>query len=107
MSLSLEDVKRLAACARVGLDLGDAENYLEKFTSDQEADALRKELISILHLLDGVRAADTGGVEPLFYPQDLVPKNRLEAAAQAKQAERLPGWEATQGLEPKRVEYGP
>lgn len=73
MVLSVDDVKQLAEQARIGLDLGDAEDFLEKFTSDLEAETLRKELSEILQLLDEILGVDTAAIDPMNYPRDLRP----------------------------------
>ncbi len=54
--LSLDEVRRLARLARIGVD-------------DAAAHALRGELDAILGLVEQMRAVDTAGVEPMSHPQ--------------------------------------
>ena len=58
MSLSLEQVQRVATLARLAL-------------SDSTAEQTRIKLNGILELIEQMQAVDTSGIEPMSHPQDL------------------------------------
>jgi aspartyl-tRNA(Asn)/glutamyl-tRNA(Gln) amidotransferase subunit C len=59
MSLSIEDVHRIALLARLEL-------------SAEEASGTRQQLNEIFGLIEGMKAVNTEGVEPMSHAQDLV-----------------------------------
>ncbi len=67
MSLSLEDVKRIAMLARIGLD-GD------------EAERTRAQLDAVFGLIERLQAVDTRGVEPMTHPGDAALRLRDDVA---------------------------
>lgn len=58
MSLTLDDVKRIAMLARVGL-------------SEDEAARTLAQLGAVFGLIERLQAVDTAGVEPMTHPGDL------------------------------------
>ncbi|GGP26704.1 Asp-tRNA(Asn)/Glu-tRNA(Gln) amidotransferase subunit GatC [Silvimonas amylolytica] len=58
MSLSLDDVRRIARLARVAV-------------TDDEAQATQTQLNRILGLIEEMRAIDTSGIEPMAHAQDV------------------------------------
>ncbi|MEZ5604018.1 MAG: Asp-tRNA(Asn)/Glu-tRNA(Gln) amidotransferase subunit GatC [Burkholderiaceae bacterium] len=58
MSLTLDDVKRIAMLARIGLTDGEAERTLAQ-------------LDAVFHLIERLQAVDTRGVEPMTHPGDM------------------------------------
>ena len=64
MSLTLQQVRRVADLARLEV-------------SDAEAESTLRELNGILSLIEEMQAVDTSGVEPMAHAQDL--KQRLRA----------------------------
>jgi len=59
MSLSIEDVHRIALLARLELSV-------------EEASGTRQQLNEIFGLIEGMKAVNTEGVEPMSHAQDLV-----------------------------------
>ena len=72
MSLSLEEVKRIAHLARIEV-------------SEAEAVQTQGQLNDILGLIESMRAVDTQGVEPMSHAQDLVLRLREDAVTEADQ----------------------
>lgn len=70
MSLSLDDVKRIALLARIAV-------------SDEEARAAQDQLNSIFGLIEQLQAARTDGVEPMSHAQDVVQRLRPDAVTEA------------------------
>jgi len=70
MSLSLDDVRRIARLARIEV-------------TDAEAAAVRGELNGILGLVEQLQAADTRGVEPMSHARDLGLRLREDAVTEA------------------------
>jgi len=58
MPLTLDDVKRIAMLARIGLADGEAERTLEQ-------------LNAVFGLIERLQAVDTSGVEPMTHPGDM------------------------------------
>lgn len=58
MTLSVDDVRRIARLARLAL-------------SDDEAAATRAQLGSVFDLIERLQAVDTEGVEPMTHPQPM------------------------------------
>jgi len=95
MSLSLDDVRRIARLARIEV-------------TDAEAAAVRGELNGILGLVEQLQAADTRGVEPMSHARDLGLRLREDAVAEADQHRAFqaiaPQVEADLYLVPKVIE---
>jgi aspartyl-tRNA(Asn)/glutamyl-tRNA(Gln) amidotransferase subunit C len=72
MSLSLDDVRRIAHLARIEV-------------TDAEVAAVRGELNGILGLVEQLQAADTRGVEPMSHARDVVLRLRDDAVTEADQ----------------------
>jgi len=58
MSLTLDDVKRIAMLARIGL-------------ADDEAERTLGQLNAVFGLIERLQAVDTRGVEPMTHPVDM------------------------------------
>ncbi len=74
MSLSLEEVRRIAYLARIE-------------TSPEEAVAAQAQLNDIFAMIGQMLAADTAGIEPMAHGQDLVLRLRDDAVTEANQRE--------------------
>ncbi len=59
MPLSLEEVRRIAALARIDI-------------SDAEAQATQSQLNGIFELIGAMQKVDTDGIEPMSHAQDVV-----------------------------------
>lgn len=70
MSLTLEQVQRIAHLARIE-------------TSESEARTMQGHLNGIFELIEQMQAADTGGVEPMAHAQDLAQRLRDDAVSEA------------------------
>ncbi len=70
MSLTLEQVKRVAQLARIEV-------------SDAEAEQTRERLNGIFTLIEQMQAVDTRGVEPMAHAQDLAQRLRPDAVTEA------------------------
>src|SRR5882672_5782479 len=86
MSLSSEEVRRIAELARIGI-------------SDAEASAVQAQLNDIFELIGRMQKVDTEGVEPMSHGQDLKLRLREDLVTERDQRERF------QSLAPK-VEQG-
>lgn len=95
MSLSLEDVKRIAYLARIEITPGEAEQTLGQ-------------LERIFNLIEDLQSIDTTGVEPMAHAQDVVLRTRPDRVAEADQHEEFqsvaPQVEAGLYLVPKVIE---
>ncbi|MGH8716288.1 MAG: Asp-tRNA(Asn)/Glu-tRNA(Gln) amidotransferase subunit GatC [Burkholderiales bacterium] len=95
MSLSLDDVKRIAYLARIAID-------------DIEAAAVLKQLSGIFALIEQMQAVDTTGIEPMSHAQDVVLRLRDDAVTESDQHELFqsvaPQVEAGLYLVPKVIE---
>lgn len=95
MSLSLDDVKRIAYLARIAVD-------------DTEAAAVLKQLSVIFALIEQMQAVDTTGIEPMSHAQDVVLRLRDDAVTESDQHELFqsvaPQVEAGLYLVPKVIE---
>ena len=69
MSLSLDDVRRIARLARIEV-------------TDAEAAAVQRDLNGILCLVDELQAADTRGVEPMAHARDVTLRLREDAVTE-------------------------
>ena len=86
MSLSKEEVRRIAELARIGI-------------SDAEAQAVQAQLNDIFELIGQMQKVDTEGVEPMSHGQDLKLRLRDDVVTERDQRERF------QSVAPK-VEQG-
>ncbi|MCC4114437.1 Asp-tRNA(Asn)/Glu-tRNA(Gln) amidotransferase subunit GatC [Aromatoleum toluclasticum] len=95
MSLTTEQVLRIAGLARIELADGDVE-------------ATRAKLNGIFGLIEQMQAVDTRGVEPMSHPQDLAQRLRTDVATEADRREAFqrvaPQTEAGLYLVPKVIE---
>jgi aspartyl-tRNA(Asn)/glutamyl-tRNA(Gln) amidotransferase subunit C len=74
MSLSHDDVRRLARLARIAI-------------GSEESAAVVERLNRVLALIDQMRAVDTSGIEPMAHALDLVQRLRPDAVAEPDQRE--------------------
>ena len=72
MSLSLDEVKRIAYLARIEI-------------SEAEAVQTQGQLNDILGLIESMRAVDTEGIEPMSHAQDLMLRLREDAVSESDQ----------------------
>jgi aspartyl-tRNA(Asn)/glutamyl-tRNA(Gln) amidotransferase subunit C len=72
MPLTLEDVQRTAALARLALDQAQAAQVLAQ-------------LQNIFGLIEEMRAVDTDGVEPMSHAQDVVQRLRADQVIEGDQ----------------------
>ncbi len=87
MSLSSEEVRRIAELARIGI-------------SDAEAGAVQAQLNDIFELIGRMQKVDTEGVEPMSHGQDLKLRLREDLVTERDQRERFQSLapEVEQGL---------
>jgi aspartyl-tRNA(Asn)/glutamyl-tRNA(Gln) amidotransferase subunit C len=74
MSLSIDDVKRIAKLARIRVN-------------EDEASAYRGQLNGIFSLIEEMQAADTAGVEPMSHAQDLSQRLRPDSVTEPNRRE--------------------
>ncbi|PCM45194.1 MULTISPECIES: Asp-tRNA(Asn)/Glu-tRNA(Gln) amidotransferase subunit GatC [unclassified Marinobacter] len=74
MTISREDIEKVAVLARIRLD-------------EEQIPALEKDLGNILSLVDQLTAADTDNVEPLAHPLDAVQRLRPDEVTESNQRE--------------------
>jgi aspartyl-tRNA(Asn)/glutamyl-tRNA(Gln) amidotransferase subunit C len=95
MSLSLDDVKRIAHLARIAI-------------SDEEAKTTLGQLNGIFNLIEELQAVDTQGIEPMSHAQDFSQRLRADVATETDQHELFqsiaPKVEAGLYLVPKVIE---
>lgn len=95
MSLSLEEVGRIARLARIEL-------------TAQDAEATQAKLNGIFGLIEQMQAVDTTGVAPMSHPQDLVQRLRTDAVIETNRRDAFqavaPEAEAGLYLVPKVIE---
>jgi aspartyl-tRNA(Asn)/glutamyl-tRNA(Gln) amidotransferase subunit C len=95
MSLSLDDVRRIAYLARIEV-------------TDAEAAAVQRELNGILGLVEQLKAAETRGIEPMSHARDVTLRLREDAVTEADQRRAFqaiaPQVEADLYLVPKVIE---
>lgn len=72
MTVSLDDVRRIAALARIAL-------------SDREAEQTLAQLAEIFGLIQQMQAVDTAGIEPMSHAQDLILRLRDDAVSETDQ----------------------
>lgn len=76
MSLSLDDVKRIAHLARIEISADEANQTLLK-------------LNDIFGLIEQMQAVDTRGITPMAHPQSLAQRMRADAVTEGNQREAL------------------
>ena len=95
MSLSLEQVRRVAQLARIEI-------------SDAEAETTRGHLNGIFALIEEMQAVDTRGIEPMAHAQDLAQRLRDDRVTETNRREAFqavaPETEAGLYLVPKVIE---
>ena len=95
MSLSLEQVRRVAQLARIEI-------------SDAEAETTRGHLNGIFALIEEMQAVDTRGIEPMAHAQDLAQRLRPDVVTEANRRDAYqtvsPEVEAGLFLVPKVIE---
>lgn len=74
MSLTTEDIKKIAYLARIEV-------------SDTEAEATLQKLTGIMSLIEQMQAVDTSGVEPMSHSQDVTQRLRDDVVTQTNQRE--------------------
>jgi aspartyl-tRNA(Asn)/glutamyl-tRNA(Gln) amidotransferase subunit C len=95
MSLSLEEVRRIALLARIEI-------------SDAEAQAMRSQLNGIFGLIEQMQSLDTEGIEPMSHAQDVTLRLREDVVTEQDRRElyqsAAPRVEAGLYLVPKVIE---
>ncbi len=95
MSLSLDDVRRIAHLARIEV-------------TDAEAAAVHTQLNGIIGLVEQLKAADTRGIEPMSHARDVGLRLREDAVTEADRHQAFqaiaPQVEADLYLVPKVIE---
>lgn len=74
MSLSPDQIRRLARLARIALE-------------PAEGEAVLAQLNRVLGLIDEMRAVDTGGSQPMAHALDVVQRLRADAVTESDQHE--------------------
>ena len=74
MTISREDIEKVAVLARIRLD-------------EEQIPALENDLGNILSLVDQLSAADTDNIEPLAHPLDAVQRLRADEVTETNQRE--------------------
>jgi len=74
MSLTLEEVARIARLARIEL-------------SAQDAEATQAKLSGIFGLIEQMQAVDTTGIAPMSHPQDVVQRLRVDEVTETNRRE--------------------
>ena len=75
MSLSPDDVRRIARLARIALQ-------------GAESAAVAERLNGVLKMVEQIRRVDTSGVEPMAHAQDVVQPLREDSVTETDQRER-------------------
>ena len=95
MSLSPDDVRRIARLARIALQ-------------GAESTAVTERLNGVLAMVERIRRVDTSGIEPMAHAQDVVQPLREDSVTETDQRERYqavaPAVEEGLYLVPKVVE---
>lgn len=95
MSLSIEDVQRIATLARIAVSRADI-------------DQVTAQLQGIFGLIEQMQAVDTAGVEPMFHAQEVTLRLRADEVSETDQREQFqavaPSVEAGLYLVPKVIE---
>ena len=74
MSLSIDDVKKVAHLARLAMP-------------DAELHAAHAQMASIFGLIEEMQAVDTSGIEPMAHAQDLAQRLREDVVSEGNQRE--------------------
>ena len=74
MSLTLDDVKRVAMLARIDV-------------TDSESEKILEQLGGVFHLIEKMQSVDTSGVEPMAHAQDLVARLRPDVVTETDEHE--------------------
>lgn len=74
MSLSIEDVHRIAKLARIRVNAEEAVGY-------------QSQLNGIFGLIEAMQAVNTAGVEPMSHAQDLAQRLRVDAVTEPNRRE--------------------
>ncbi len=74
MSLTIDDVKKVARLARLAV-------------SEQEAQTAHAQLSNIFGLIAEMQAVDTAGIEPMSHAQDVTQRLREDKVTEANQRE--------------------
>ena len=74
MTISREDIEKVAVLARIRVD-------------DEQVSALEKDLGNILDLVDQLAATDTDSVEPMAHPLNAVQRLRADEVTETNQRE--------------------
>ena len=74
MTISREDIEKVAVLARIRVD-------------DEQVSALEEDLGNILDLVDQLAAADTDSVEPMAHPLNAVQRLRADEVTETNQRE--------------------
>ncbi len=95
MSLTTDEVKKIAHLARLGIDKQDIESYA-------------KDLSGILDLMARMGELNTDGIDPMAHPMDQVQRLRADAVTEQDNREKFqaiaPQVEAGLYLVPKVIE---
>ncbi|MCW8855684.1 MAG: Asp-tRNA(Asn)/Glu-tRNA(Gln) amidotransferase subunit GatC [Gammaproteobacteria bacterium] len=76
MSLTPDDVKKIAHLARLGINESDIDDYASN-------------LSNILHLVEQMNSIDTSNVSPMAHPQDVSQRLRADEVLEENQRERF------------------
>lgn len=76
MSLSNDEVEKIAYLARLQIDAGDIAQYAQ-------------DLSGILALVEQMEAVDTTGVEPMAHPQDVTQRLRDDEVTETNQRDKF------------------
>lgn len=76
MSLTLEDVKKVARLARLAM-------------TEQEAQAAHAQLANIFGLIEEMQAVDTSGIAPMSHAQDVTQRLREDKVTEGNQREKF------------------
>lgn len=76
MSLSTEDVKKVARLARLAM-------------TEQEMQTAHAQLTNIFELIAEMQAVDTRGIEPMAHAQELSQRLRADVVSESDQRERF------------------
>lgn len=95
MSLTLDDVKRIAMLARIEV-------------TDSESEQILGQLGGIFKLIEQMQSVDTAGIEPMAHAQDLVARLRPDTVTETDEHELFqsiaPEVDADLYLVPKVIE---
>jgi len=95
MSLTTDEVKKIAYLARLGID-------------DKDVDAYAKDLSSILDLMTQMGETNTDNIKPMSHPMDQLQRLRADEVSESNQREQFqsiaPQIESGLYLVPKVIE---